>query len=85
MTLAQRALRFLVSRKNIGATFLALIGVALFALGITSGLIGIGLIVGLSLAGVYGGLRGAPSSGGPASPAAHPSRGQANEDRVVRT
>ena len=47
MTLAQRALRFLVTRKNIGASLLALVGVALFALGITSGLIGLGLIAGL--------------------------------------
>ena len=47
MTLAQRALRFLVTRKNIGASVLALVGVALFALGITSGLIGLGLIAGL--------------------------------------
>ena len=51
MTLAQRALRFLVSRKNIGATFLGLIGVALLALGITGGVLGIGLIVGLYAAG----------------------------------
>ena len=47
MTLAQRALRFLVTRKNIGASVLALVGVVLFALGITSGLIGLGLIAGL--------------------------------------
>ena len=47
MTLAQRALRFLVSRKNIGASLLALAGVALLALGFTSGLVGVGLIAGL--------------------------------------
>src|SRR6186997_2878394 len=47
MTLAQRALRFLVSRKNLGASLLALAGVALLALGFTSGLVGVGLIAGL--------------------------------------
>jgi len=52
MTLAQRALRFLVSRKSIGASILALIGVGLFAFGITSGVLGIGLIIGLYAAGL---------------------------------
>ena len=47
MTPAQRALRFLYSRKNIGACLLALGGAALLALGITSGLVGVGLIVAL--------------------------------------
>jgi hypothetical protein len=47
MTRAQRVLRFLVSRKNIGATLLALGGVALMALGFTAGLVGVGVIVGV--------------------------------------
>ncbi len=47
MTLAQRAQRFLFSRKNIGACLVALVGVGLLALGITGGLVGLGLIAAL--------------------------------------
>src|SRR5436190_1238675 len=47
VTLAQRLQRFLYSRKNIGASLLALAGVALFGLGITGGWLGLGLIAAL--------------------------------------
>jgi hypothetical protein len=47
VTPAQRALRFLASRKNIGASLLALAGVALFVLGFPGGWIGVGLIAAL--------------------------------------
>lgn len=53
MTPAQRVLRFLTSRKNIGACLLALGGVALFALGITSIWISIGVIAALYAAGYF--------------------------------
>lgn len=44
MTLGQRILRFLTSRKNIGASLLALGGAALFVLGMTAGWVGIAAI-----------------------------------------
>jgi hypothetical protein len=44
VTIAQRMQRFLLSRKNIGASLLALGGVALFALGFPGGLLGLALI-----------------------------------------
>jgi hypothetical protein len=53
MTVGQRALRFLLSRKNIGASLLALGGVALFALGLPGGLLGLGLIAALYAAGYF--------------------------------
>ena len=40
----QRVLRFITSRKNIGASMLALAAGALFVLGMTSGLVGLGAI-----------------------------------------
>jgi hypothetical protein len=43
----QRILRFLTSRKNIGACLVALGGVALFALGITTGWVAAAAIIGL--------------------------------------
>jgi hypothetical protein len=47
MNLAQRFQRFIFSRKNIGASLLALGGAALFVLGITGGWVGLGLIAAL--------------------------------------
>ena len=51
MTLGRRALRFLYSRKNIGACLLALGGAALFVLGLPGGLIGVAAIPMLYAAG----------------------------------
>ena len=44
MTITQRVLRFLTSRKNIGASLLALGAAALFVLGITGGWIGLAAV-----------------------------------------
>jgi len=51
VTVPQRVLRFLLSRKNIGASLLALGGLALFALGLPGGVIGIALIAALYASG----------------------------------
>jgi hypothetical protein len=53
MTVAQRVLRFLSSRKNIGATILALGGAALFLFGITGGSLGLAAIPALYALGYF--------------------------------
>ena len=53
MALVQRALRFLTSRKNIGGCLLALGGVALFALGFTTGWVALAATLGLYALGYF--------------------------------
>jgi hypothetical protein len=53
VSISQRALRFLLSRKNIGATILALGAAALFVLGVTGGLVGLALIPALYVLGYF--------------------------------